>query len=248
MRPVDDLAIGRALRALRRRRLMRQVDLARLAGVSQQQISRIECGQLDGIPLTTIRAVFARLEADAVLTVRWRGGELDRLLDARHVALVGTVVTLLRRRGWEVLTEVTFSVYGERGSIDVLGWHRATRTLLVIEVKSEIASAEELLRRHDVKVRLAPRIGLERFGERPSVVARLLVVADGTSNRRRVQHLRPVLASAYPDRGRTVRSWLRAPSGSLAGIAFARVGGVGARRVGVKGRARRGPQPPAPGS
>ncbi|HEY4190087.1 MAG TPA: hypothetical protein VGM28_06685, partial [Candidatus Limnocylindrales bacterium] len=61
-------------------------------------------------------------------------------------------------------------IYGERGSIDILAWHAATRTLLIVEVKTEIASAEEMLRRHDAKVRLGPAIGRERFGIAPGAV------------------------------------------------------------------------------
>lgn len=228
---VDDLAIGRTLRALRRRRRQRQVDLAALAGVSQQLISRIECGRLRGIPLTTIRKVFAAFDADVAVTIRWHGGELDRFLDARHAEIVGLTASLLRRWGWQVLTEVTYAESGERGSIDLLAWHAETRTLLVIEVKSEIASAEELLRRHDAKVRLAPGIGLQRFGERPAAVGRLLAISDGTTNRRRIGHLQPVLGSAYPSRGAAARRWLRAPAGAFGGVLFVRIGAPTARRV-----------------
>jgi hypothetical protein len=55
-------------------------------------------------------------------------------------------------------------VFGERGSIDLLAWHESSRTLLVIELKTELTSVEETLRRHDSKVRLAPGIARERFG------------------------------------------------------------------------------------
>ena len=74
---------------------------------------------------------------------------------------------LLEAEGWLTAAEVTYSGYGERGSIDLLAFHPATRTLLVVEVKTEIASVEETLRRHDAKVRLAPdRTGAVRVGRR----------------------------------------------------------------------------------
>jgi hypothetical protein len=147
--------------------------------------------------------------------------------------VVGTVMALLSRRGWTVLSEVTFSEWGERGSIDVLAWHPTTRMLLVVEVKTEIASAEETLRRLDVKVRLAPRIAEERFGARPRSVARLLVVADRSTNRRRVARLGQMLDAAFPLRGRAVRDWIRRPSAPIAGILFAaeREAGRTRRRV-----------------
>jgi len=39
--------------------------------------------------------VFAAVDAGFDGTVRWRGGELDRLLDERHAALVGAFATEL---------------------------------------------------------------------------------------------------------------------------------------------------------
>ncbi len=217
---MNDGSVGRAMRALRHRLRLRQLDVAARAGVSQQLISRAERGRLEGMALGTVRRIFAALDAEAVVVVTWRGGQLDRLLDERHADIVGRVARLLRRRGWEVVTEATFSEYGERGSVDLLAWHAATRTLLVVEVKTEVASAEELLRRHDVKVRLGPRIARERFGQAPAAIGRLLVVAEGATNRRRISNLEDVIGTSYPARGPGVRRWLSAPSGPLAGLLF----------------------------
>ncbi|HEX5826025.1 MAG TPA: hypothetical protein VFY23_00770 [Candidatus Limnocylindrales bacterium] len=155
--------------------------------------------------------------------IRWRAGDLDRLLDEGHAGLVGAMVTMLAELGWEVLPEVTFSEWGERGSVDILAWHAATRTLLVVEVKTEIVSAEETLRRHDVKARLGPAMGVARFGARPRAVAKLLVVAEGSTNRRRVERLAPVLDVSYPLRSDRVRAWLSEPDGTMAGLLVASV-------------------------
>ena len=102
--------------------------------------------------------------------VRWHGGDLDRLLDEAHAGLVERVAQLLRRLGWQVLVEVSYNRWGERGSVDILAWHAAARTVLVVEVKSEITAVEETLRKHDTKVRLAPAILHERLGERPAAL------------------------------------------------------------------------------
>ena len=218
---MNDVTLGRALRALRLREGLRQADVAKRAGVTQQLVSRIELGRAADVTIATVRKVVAAAGADYVGQVTWRGGSLDRLLDEGHADVLGTVMTLLRRRGWIVLSEVTFSQWGERGSIDVLAWHPASRMLLVVEVKTEITSAEETLRRLDVKVRLAPRIGEERFGTRPRSVARLLVVADRSTNRRRVARLGPLLDTSFPLRGQAVRDWIRRPSAPIAGLLFA---------------------------
>src|SRR4029079_15238453 len=86
---MDDARIGRALRALRQRRGMRQSEVAAAAGVAQSTISEIESGRLRSVPLGTLRRVFAAVDAGFEATVLWRGAGLDRLIDARHASLVG---------------------------------------------------------------------------------------------------------------------------------------------------------------
>lgn len=157
---------------------------------------------------------------DVRIGLRFRGAELDRLMDEGHAALVGAVASRLQSLGWEVRPEVSFAVFAERGSIDLVAWHAASGTLLVIEVKTELVSLEETLRRHDAKVRLASKVVAERFGWQPSRVARLLVLPDGTTPRRQVTRHDGVLRTAYPLRGRALRAWLMEPSGSIAGLAY----------------------------
>ena len=115
---------------------------------------------------------------------------------------------------------VSYSVYAERGSIDVLGWRLGSRHLIVVEVKTEIVSVEETLRRHDSKVRLGARIAGERFGWTPRVVARLLVVPSGSTVRRRIARHDGIFSRAYPLRGRELRAWLREPAASAGGLMF----------------------------
>jgi hypothetical protein len=154
------------------------------------------------------------------MSVWWQGAELDRLIDQDHAAVVETVVAVLRDLGWVVLTEVTFSEFGERGSIDVLGFHPASGTLLVVEVKASWGSVEATNRALDAKVRLAPKIGEARFGIRPVAVGRLLVFPDESTHRRVAERHATTLVSVYPNRGREIRRWLRRPSGSLSGLWF----------------------------
>ena len=222
---MNDVALGRALRAIRIHLGLRQADVAGRAGVAQQLVSRIECGDSGRMPRKTVSRVLAAVGADVVTTLRWRGGQLDRLLDEGHAALVGATADLLRRHGWQVLTEVTYAEWGERGSVDILAWHPATGRLLVVEIKTEIASAEELLRRHDEKVRLAPKLARDRFGASPRSVTRLLVLADHTSNRTRLARLEASVGATYPGRGLAVRRWIADPSASdpMPGLLLLRV-------------------------
>ena len=152
--------------------------------------------------------------------VRWRGGELDRLLDEAHAGLVGRAAMDLAGLGWEVHAEVSFAVYGERGSIDLLGWHPVARRLLVVEVKTSLTSVEEMLRRHDTKARLARRVADERFGWRAVGVASLLVLPGSSTARRHAARHEAVLGTAYPLRGGDLRAWLREPRTAASGILF----------------------------
>ena len=95
---MDDIRVGAVIRAVRIRRKLRQTDLAAAVGVSDTLISRLERGQLGGVPIDTVRKVLAAL-----------------------------------------VPEVSFSIYGERGVIDMLLWHPARRALLVVELKTGVA-------------------------------------------------------------------------------------------------------------
>lgn len=116
--------------------------------------------------------------------------------------------------------EVSYAHFGERGAIDLLCWHTSSGTLLVVEIKTELASVEGLLRPLDAKVRLAPVIGRERFGWQARVVSRVVVLPEESTVRRTVRRHAPVLTVALPARSRSVRAWLRGPVARMAGIWF----------------------------
>ncbi len=217
---MNDLHIGRIARALRHRLLLRQLDVADRVDVGHDVVSRVERGRLAGIRLGTLRSVFMAFDAEVVVLIKWRGGELDRLLDRRHASLAERLVHRLEQLGWAIAPEVSFSEYGERGSIDILAWHAATRTLLVVELKTELTSIEETVRRHDVKTRLGRTIAHDRFGWEAREVSRLLVLPEERTPRRQVERFANVLGRAYPMRGREARDWLAAPAGTTSGLVF----------------------------
>jgi hypothetical protein len=69
---------------------------------------------------------------------------------------------LSRGPGWSIAPEVSFSIWGERGLIDILAWHAPTRSLLVIELKTAIVDVSGLVGTVDRKRRLAPEIARSR--------------------------------------------------------------------------------------
>ena len=239
--PMDDRRFGLVIRALRRRLGWRQSDLAERAGVSQQAVSEIERGRVRDKSLDLLRRVAGPLDAKADIDVSWRGGALDRFLDRRHASIVERVVEILLAYGWEVEPEVSFSHFGDRGSIDVLAWKAAERAVAIFEIKPDLTSVEETNRRLDVKRRLIAGIVRERRGWAPDTVGTFLVLPDESTARRRVSAHPRTFATRYPNPGRGVRAWLRAPRGPFAAVWFLSGTGPGSgkREPGGPDRVRR---------
>jgi hypothetical protein len=170
--------------------------------------------------LRRLRRIFDAAGASLVVEVRWRGGDLDRLRDEDHASLAAAFAARARALGWTVEPEVTYSEYGERGSIDLLCVEATGRGCIVVEVKSSLISVEATLRKLDEKVRLAPALVVRRAGWRPTAVARVLVLPDDTTARRRVARHRSLLDSTLPGRAGDIRIWMRAPGRAFGGIWF----------------------------
>ncbi|MEJ7749185.1 MAG: helix-turn-helix domain-containing protein [Candidatus Limnocylindrales bacterium] len=161
---MDDARFGATVRAVRHKRGWRQRDLAARAGVSDVTVSRLERGHLETLSVRTIRRLGSALDIRVDLVGRWRAGDLDRLLNARHSMLHESVAAWFHevQPDWDLAPEVSFSIYGERGAIDLLAWHQPHRALIVIELKTDIADVNELLGTFDRKRRLAPTIARDR--------------------------------------------------------------------------------------
>lgn len=199
--------------------------------MSQQAVSLVECAQATRLSIRTLERVLTALEADLDLVIRWRGGQLERLLDEGHAQLMGELAERLEAAGWQVHTEVTYSQFGDRGSIDVLAFQEDHRALLVTEIKTEITSADGTLRKHDEKARLGGEVAKQRFGWQSKTVSRLLVLPDATTARRHFTRHGRLFERAYPLRGTELRAWLRGPTWTISGVLFLpATKGVGARR------------------
>lgn len=204
-----DVAIGRLFRMTRFRRGWTQAELSRRAGVSTAVIGRIESGQASRYRLSIVQRHGDALGLRVEIHVTGRGGDAARLLDEEHAAIVEHVASVLRSAGWTVEPEVSFNHYGDRGRIDLLAFHPASGTLLIVEVKTEIADLQELFGSLDVRERLAPRLAAAR-GWAVERVATLLAVADVERNRRTIRDHR-TLFEGFERHGMRVRAWLRRP-------------------------------------
>ncbi|HEX6127965.1 MAG TPA: helix-turn-helix transcriptional regulator [Candidatus Limnocylindria bacterium] len=207
---MDDASLSRCIRMLRHRRGWRQADLAVRAGVSAGAIGLIERAWLERVSLRIVRRVASALDLRLGWDVGVRGADLARLADADHASCADLLMRRLTTLGWLTRAEVSFNEYGDRGRIDVLAFHPATATLLVVEIKTLIVDAQELLGGLDVKQRIGLRVG-RSVGWAAKVVVPALVVMDTTTNRRRIgEH--PHLFGRFALRGRRASSWLRSPA------------------------------------
>ena len=217
---MDPVRFGADVRLLRRHKGWSQTRLASEAGVPRWVITAIETGRGDRIPPLRLAPVTRALGAALTVRIHFQGEGLDRLRDRRHARLVERMVSRLRADGWEVATEVSFNVYGERGSIDILAFDPVSGALLVVEVKSVVPDVGGMLMTLDRKIRLAPRIARQQLGWRAVTVSRLVVLPEERTARRRIEAHGSTFEVALPDRNVVVKRWLRAPVGTVAGLLF----------------------------
>ena len=169
------------MRAVRIRLRLRQLDVAHKSGLSRSTVSRIERGEMGSLSIDAVLSVARALGIRIDLVPRWRGGELNRLLFAGLSALHECPSRAFARlHEWLVAPEVTFSVFGERGVIDVLAYHPRRRSLLVVELKTQLVDVQGLLGQIDRYRRLARRIARDRGWVGDAVSARYLRTSGWT--------------------------------------------------------------------
>ena len=167
-----------------------------------------------------VRAMANALEVRLDVVPTWRGGELERVVNARHTALHQACASMLARfPRWLSVPEASFSICGERGIIDRLAFHAATGMLAVLELKADLSDPAGLLAQTDRYRRLAMVVAHER-GIEAAALSCWVLVADSSTNRRRLAEHRTLLRGAFPADGRQLPAWLRDPAQPVNGLAF----------------------------
>jgi transcriptional regulator with XRE-family HTH domain len=228
----DDVRVGRMVQDVRLARDLRQEDVADRAGVSRSTISRLERGLVDGMTVSSLRAISRALGMPSILSFGWRSPEVERLRDRLHAAMVEQVVSMLVKLGWESAPERSFNHYGERGSADILAWHAASRALLVVETKSRLYDLQDALVTLDRKRRLLPGLAARDLGWRAQVVGVVLVLPEMSTHRHVVERHAATFRAAFPQRQWEIREWLARPTADLRGLWFLPVShddGIGQR-------------------
>jgi transcriptional regulator with XRE-family HTH domain len=218
---VDLVRAGHALRAIRRHKGWTIARAAAEARISRTTAGRIEMGRHDSVRALTAYA--GALGADVRISVRWHGGDLDRLINRRHAAMHEHMARLwLDYPAWLAHPEVSFSIFGERGVVDWVAWHAETRTLLLVELKTELVDINDLLATANRRTRLARQI-VEPYGWQPRQVAYWLAFEDERTNHRHLARYSTVLRAAFPDDGHAMRRWLRTPDRAIRCLSFVTV-------------------------
>ena len=158
-----------------------------------------------------------RRPARARLPVARRGTR--PAVDERHAAIVDELVGCSVRARWDVAVEVTFSIYGERGSIDVFAIPPDPEVVAVNEVKASRRGGREHRdrRRSEVAARAADRqrSRLAVPGRRPdswsSPTARRRATGSGATRTRSGRRFRRAAAMPRMDPGPGRRAAERNP-------------------------------------
>lgn len=178
------MGIGRLLRMVRIRRDWRQSDVASRTGMSASVIARHERGMINSLAVLDRHAAALDLRLD--LRLLGRTGQLVRLADEEHAAIVEALAEWLRRSGFQVEAEASFSEWGERGRIDLLAYDPRTRTVVIVEVKTLLLDLQELLGSLNVRERLVSTIARRRGWTVDHRIA-VLAVAGTAANRKIVR-------------------------------------------------------------
>src|SRR5688500_16857011 len=102
---MDGRRAAMIVRSVRLHSELRQEDLAGRADVSQRWVSELELGRIEHLSLDAIERICGALDIDVRLEFLWHGGNLDRLVDRDHAAIIEYVVGRLRVHGWQVRLE-----------------------------------------------------------------------------------------------------------------------------------------------
>lgn len=174
------VAIGRLLRMLRIRRGWLQADAGVKARLSPATIGRHENGIVGSLGSLERHAAVFGLRVDLRLT--GRGGQLARLADEEHAAIVEAIAAWFNANGFLTETEASFNEWGERGRVDLLAYDPRSGTLVIVEIKTELLDLQDLFGALNVKERLAAIIA-ERRGWTVRRRHTLLAVASTFANR-----------------------------------------------------------------
>lgn len=224
--------VGRAIRSLRTSFGWSQAELSRRTGISKSMVSRAERGLVGGLSFATTRRLLGAMGARSIVTIDAPvlAGKPHQG-DPAHARMSGHVVARLRRAGWETRTEVEVGGDRSRGWIDVLAFQPASRSLLVIELKTEVHDLGQIERSLGWYEREA-WASARRFEWRPRALRGCLFLLASSANDARVAENRISFDAGFPLRSRHLAAILAGdPSPDRGGRAIAMLDPASKRRA-----------------
>ncbi len=190
--------IGQALRETRRSIGWSQTEVAARAGLSSSMVGKVEAGSSN----SSLRVVVALADALGIrLDLRVDTPFLaDRVRqrDPAHARCIAYCRRRFEAAGWRTASEVEV-VGRSRGWIDVVAYEPRGRTLLVVEVKTELLDLGELERQLGRYGREAWTVA-RRLGWPTSRVVEMVLFLATDANDRRLAANRELLALSFPTR------------------------------------------------
>lgn len=190
-------------------------ELARRAKVSRQLVDLVENAAITPT-LDTVARLFDPLGIEAELVTRSPflidGG---RQGDAAHSRCGAYVHRRLQAARLTVRREVEIVHGRTHGWIDLLALEPATRTAVVVEIKTQLDNLgriERTIAWYEREAGTASR----RLGWRPSRVVSWLILLATDSVDARLSENRATLALAFPARASALDAWLRDPASKQA--------------------------------
>jgi len=192
--------LGAAIRDARRDRGWSQAALAASAGVSQPLVSDIESGGV-GASIESLGSVATALDAELSVELRPPRvvGRTDQQ-DPAHARCVAACRHVVERAGLACTIEREIVDGRLRGWIDLLGYAREPRRLVLAEIKTEVRDVGGLERQVGWYVRAC--VGAARdLGWQPKDIVVVVALLATTANDAVVVANRQALGQAFPMRG-----------------------------------------------
>ncbi len=222
--------LGPVVKQARRTIGWSQRQLAARVGISQAWICRVERGTADGLTLDTLDRVLEELGIlvkVAPENVNLQERRLQR--EPAHALAVAYVARRLESADWNVRTEVEIGSGRYRGWIDVLAWHPDSRTVLVVELKTEVRDLGAVQRQMGWYEREAWTAATGTWG-RPAALRSALVLLATGANDRTTFDMRLVIRAWAPLGAGDLAHFIEDPRGHAGGRFVALVDPLSRRR------------------
>lgn len=209
------MLIGRAIRSTSATFGWSQRELARRLGTNQTALCRLLAGgaSIDArLATAALDLLGIRLTLDAnPMGLAGRREQRDLV----HARCAGYVARELKRRGWEVRTEVEIGGGRFRGWIDILAYRPSDGALLVIEIKTEIDDFGRILRSIDWYAR-SSRDAARAFGWRVRGVFPVLIALATVETDARLTANADLIRNSLPGGADRLAAWIDDPAAAPA--------------------------------